>query len=223
MPLFEKINIKYIDHFAVTTNSFAETLQSWMALPNSKLIKGPGNNKTQQVEYAFVKLDNGTVVEILAPISDTSPICNHIESGGGLYHTCFAVDDLNKSVELAVEYGAKVVVKPVEDVAFNSKKIAFLIHSAHGLFELVETGESTPEVKDDAIEKRVARVIAKLFPDTKNMQASTVKYGCTHKWDSLGQLRVIMEIESEFEVKVPVEEVAKLSSLAKLVSFIENR
>ena len=135
---FNKINVGYIDHFAVTTRNFNSVVQDWILMPGSKLLRGPGENMQQKVKYAFIQLSNGSVVEVLSPLTKDSPITRHVINGGGFYHVCFAVDNINNSLQLAKKNGATIIVKPIKDVAFDGRYISFIMHPDHGLIELVE-------------------------------------------------------------------------------------
>jgi len=228
---FNKINVSYIDHFAVTTGNFNSTVQDWLSMPNSKLLRGPGENKQQQVKYAFVQLSNGSVIEVLSPLAKDSPITSHVDNGGGFYHVCFAVSNINDSIQLAKKNGATVVVKPIKDIAFDERHISFIMHPDHGLIELVE--KQLPFNAKDSIQKsiitsdvesnieaRLIIVINDIFPDTKNLKGEELVFGCVEKWDSLGQLQLIMAIEQVFEVSVPVEKVTSILSFWDILEFL---
>lgn len=41
------------------------------------------------------------------------------------------------------------------------------------------------------------------------------------KWDSLMMLNLVMELEAEYGVSIPIEELGKVTTLADLYSFIK--
>ena len=88
---FDQIGVNGVDHIAVTTNSFEDTLASWLSIPGTIITKGPGDNEVKKCRFAFVQTPEGSVVEILSPLDETSPICSHLSIGGGAYHFCFFV------------------------------------------------------------------------------------------------------------------------------------
>lgn len=136
--LMRAIRPLYVDHIAVTTPHFEETIRDYLALPHARFTRGPGQNGSQNVRYAFVELERGMRVEILGlPSGGRSPIAPHVERGGGAYHLCYAVVDLELSITAAQTAGARLVVPPKPDPAFDGRPVAFLVHPAHGLFELV--------------------------------------------------------------------------------------
>ncbi len=145
----------------------------------------------------------------------------------------FAVDDIIDSLRLAEKNGASIVVKPIKDVAFDERRISFILHPDHGLIELVEAqlsikGEKNISqilnVNKDPVSNtrdQVVKVINDIFPDTKSLQKENLAYGCVDKWDSLGQLQLIMAIENMFEIKIPVEKVVTMHSLTDIVEFLK--
>lgn len=53
---------------------------------------------------------------------------------------------------------------------------------------------------------------ADLSPDTA--------YGSIPQWDSLMQLRLIGEIEDEYDVEIPLDEVPEINTLADLYAYV---
>jgi len=140
--IFLQLNILYVDHLAVTTQNFDQALSDYLSLPGARLIKGPNINPIQRVQYAFIQLQDGWMIELLAA-REGSPIQQHVDRGGGPYHFCYAVADLEGAIAQAKASGAKVVVQPIQDIAFDGRCVAFLVDATHGLFELVEAFPKT--------------------------------------------------------------------------------
>ena len=234
---FAELGVQYVDHFAVTTPNLLPTLQDWLALPNSRLIKGPASNENQRVNYAFVAVNSSATVELLSPLDDNSPICQHLQKGGGADHFCFAVKDLEKSIKFAESAGAKLIITPTADIAFDQRRIAFLFHQYHGLFELVE---SQPEFlhsqdqqnlvllkKNDSIanelSKKLLDIVHYTFPTSKGIPTSELKLNSVSEWDSLGQLRLMMNLENKLNMKIPIDIIVRLQSFEEILDFITNQ
>lgn len=246
--ILESLDIQYIDHLAITTNDLMGTLDAYMRLPGTRLVRGPGDNPTQGVQFAFVRLSEGWILKILVPRGDSqSPIASHVAGGGGPYHFCFAVKALDASVSAAMDHGAKLVVAPVEDVAFDGRRVAFLYHPLVGLFELVEAmppssahqpaglaapptqpaaasgpGVTARHLNPEDLDRRLESVFAELFPNTPAAAIRALEQGGIPEWSSLGHLMLIMKIEREFGVAIPAEAVAKLNSFATVLTFLEE-
>lgn len=243
--LLSECNVMYVDHLAVTTPVFEQTLGDFLYLEGSRLLKGPAVNPVQKVRYAFVRLREGLTVEILAPEAD-SPIARHVQQKGGPYHFCYAVADMALALDSAQRGGAKLIVTPTADVAFDSRKVAFLFHEAHGVFELVEaypggTGEcllnrqidrpegwsqaAKPldvERTHDEIEKRLQQIFLKVLPKIEVRDLPTATMNDALEWDSLAQIHLVMELEAAFSCNIPPVQIEKLTSYQAISSYLRQ-
>ena len=81
-----------------------------------------------------------TLVELLEPAVDDSPIGRFVaKRGGGLHHVCFAVPDLDAALERCREFGIRLIDETPRPGA-EGKRIAFLHPSSTSgvLVELTE-------------------------------------------------------------------------------------
>jgi methylmalonyl-CoA/ethylmalonyl-CoA epimerase len=94
----------------------------------------------QKVSALFLRsLVSGPRIELIEPASEDSPITRFVrESGGGLHHVCFEVDDLEKTLSDARSRGARVVCAPVVAPGFCGKRIAFCYTREKLLTEFAE-------------------------------------------------------------------------------------
>lgn len=95
-------------------------------------------NERQQVREMFLT-DGSTVFELLEPMGDKSPINSFLKRnpGGGLVHFAVDVDALEPTLELLEKVGGRVLVAPVPDVAFEQRRIAFVLLAGQ-VVELIE-------------------------------------------------------------------------------------
>jgi methylmalonyl-CoA/ethylmalonyl-CoA epimerase len=96
-------------------------------------------NDVQDVREMFFT-DGRIVVELLEPMSDRSPLTGFLRRnrGGGLVHVAFDVPDLAVALDDVRRAGGRVVVEPVPDIAFDQRRIAFVMLNGQ-LSELIET------------------------------------------------------------------------------------
>lgn len=83
---------------------------------------------------------DGSLVELLEPASEDSPIGRFVaKRGGGIHHICFAVADLDASLEKCRAAGVELVDQ-VPRIGAEGKRIAFLHPRSTGgvLVELME-------------------------------------------------------------------------------------
>jgi acyl carrier protein len=247
-----KCGVRSIDHYAVTTDDLYRVLHDYLGIPGCELLRGPGTNTCQNVDYAFVKTAQGMVVEILG-VKEGSPISEHVKKGGGAYHLCFLVDDLDRAAQTAVANGAMKVVEQRPDDAFDQRRVAFFIHPAHGLFEFLEAcpsvneqTQSTPvkadvrqeklqeqvltsglkselEIASDKLQGQVFSAFKTIFPQIKSINdALVLQLGTTPDWDSLAQLRLVMAVEQHTGKKFTVDELTQLTSFQAFLNRLSE-
>ena len=92
----------------------------------------------QNVNICWLTKDGMPVVELLEPVDETSPVNKILEKNGVIpYHTCYVVDDIELAIKELRKVKYVVVSKPVEAIAINGCKVAFLFNKNVGLIELV--------------------------------------------------------------------------------------
>ena len=102
-------------------------------IPTVKPILDP----IKKVFVAFANL-HGCPVELIEPSEADSPIAKSIQENRKLVHLCFEVDELGVALAFARKNGFLVVHDPVQAVAFQKRRIAWLYHTTLGLIELLE-------------------------------------------------------------------------------------
>lgn len=243
--LLEQLQVQYIDHVAVTTRDLETTVRNYLCMPGARLLKGPGTNAEQKVDYCFVQVGD-TTFEILSPQQASgSPIITHLNSGGGPYHICYAVLDMDACLDILGKHGVKILVQPVADVAFDGRRIMFAYTSDLGVFELVETlpdkfvisekvlpathqNKNKPNHVDNtdpiakSISAAVKSVFSLVFPNLDDKDIEGLSMQNTPSWDSLRHLRLIMELENMLKASIPSCDIYDLSSFRAMVDYIEK-
>ena len=77
-------------------------------------------------------------VELLEPLDETSPLNSYLKRGIKIYHQCFLCPDIAHSIEVLEAHGARLASAPKPAVAFENRRIAFLILPSQMLIELIE-------------------------------------------------------------------------------------
>lgn len=240
--MFNEIGVLYVDHVAVTTNHFEETISYYLSLPEARLINGPGHNLAQQVKFAFISVAGMGAIEVLAPLNEQSPLWGHLRQGGGAYHFCYAVENLQKSIEIAISKGAKLIVSEKPDDAFYGRSVAFLIHPYLGLFELLEAypaylqhsleaykpivqpttdtkhTDNHGSVKGAQVVDVFNRVMNAKIADTDNVTMQNYT-----DWDSVKHILLMMELENTFGIQISSEYFSQLITLDDIVQFINKK
>jgi len=124
-------------HVGIAVQSIEETAKWYagMGYSLSDTIEDP----IQNVRIAFLKRDDSPLLELVQPVDKTSPVCNILKKVGvSAYHTCYETINIQKTIEDLENQDFKILVEPVEAIAFNYRKISFLYHLDIGLIELLE-------------------------------------------------------------------------------------
>jgi methylmalonyl-CoA/ethylmalonyl-CoA epimerase len=93
----------------------------------------------QQISCLFMcTSDLSTRIELIKPTSDQSPVMPYVRRNIKMYHQAFICDNILDSINSLIQDGAILTVEPVTSVAFNGKKIAFLMLPNQMLIEIIE-------------------------------------------------------------------------------------
>jgi methylmalonyl-CoA/ethylmalonyl-CoA epimerase len=77
-------------------------------------------------------------MELVAPYGSHSPVTSWLERGIKLYHLAYLASDLSAEVELMRERRAKLMLPPTPAVAFDGRKVAFVMLPNRLLVEVIE-------------------------------------------------------------------------------------
>ena len=219
-----------VDHIGLTTPDIEAALASLAGNLAPVRVRGPLDNVERGVRQAFVSVDGGPTLELLSPLPSTaSPIGQHVRNGGGAHHICFAVPDLAAAVRTAQQAGARVVVAPTPDIAFEGRSIAFLMDPLYGLIEFLESDRAKPSGSDcndqghagpnaifltslpvSELDDILADVFTQLFPTLRTTGVAAARLEATPGWDSLGHIRLIISLEQRLGIEIPSDASTRL-------------
>ncbi len=67
-------------------------------------------------------------------------------------------------------------------------------------------------------EKEIKKIFSEIFEISAENIDPKIKQNELKSWDSLGQLRLIMALEENFEIAFDIEEIASLNSFDKILN-----
>ena len=82
---------------------------------------------------------NGPRIELLENMSGSNTLDPIINSRIKIYHFAYLVDDVMASIEFCRRNKGKLIREPLDSVAFNGKKIAFVVFPRGLIVELIES------------------------------------------------------------------------------------
>ncbi len=126
-------------HVGVAVRNLEAAIPSYEKLFGYKLVSGPFDDPIQNVSVCFLSRGQGdTVIELVAPLGPDSPVDRTLKKGGGAYHVCYQVTDMQAAIGHLTEQGSFLISGPSPAVAFEMKQIAWLMTETGLLVELVE-------------------------------------------------------------------------------------
>ena len=125
-------------HIGIAVRDLSKAIPSYNTL-GYELTSGPFDDPIQNVSVCFLSRGAGdTVLELVAPLGPNSPIDRTLKKGGGPYHVCYEVPDINSAIAHLTAHGSFLLSGPVPAVAFGMREIAWLMTDAELLVELVQ-------------------------------------------------------------------------------------
>ena len=126
-------------HVGIAVRDLEQGILSYKNLFGYKLISGPFDDPIQKVSVCFLSRGEGDpVLELVAPLGPDSPIRRVLKKGGGTYHLCYQVPDMDAAIAHLTANGSFLVSGPVSAVAFEMRSIAWLVTETDLLVELLQ-------------------------------------------------------------------------------------
>ncbi|HEY7209586.1 MAG TPA: VOC family protein [Bryobacteraceae bacterium] len=95
----------------------------------------------QRVRVTFLATGpNCAQIELIEPAGEKSPVAQFLNTrGGGQHHLCYEVGDIERALAVFKARKAAIVQRPCAAVAFEGRRIAWLITREKLVVELLET------------------------------------------------------------------------------------
>jgi methylmalonyl-CoA/ethylmalonyl-CoA epimerase len=94
----------------------------------------------QKVKVTFLVTRPGDAqIELVEPVGEDAPVLRFLrEKGGGMHHVCYEVADLEGAMAEMKTRGAMIARRPKPAVAFQGRRIAWMLTAEKLLVELLE-------------------------------------------------------------------------------------
>jgi methylmalonyl-CoA/ethylmalonyl-CoA epimerase len=99
----------------------------------------------QKVKVTFLRTRSADPqIELVEPDGEDSPVLRFLrEKGSGLHHVCYEVEDLDAAMADMKSRGAMIARRPKPAVAFQGRRIAWMLTAEKLLVELLERAAKT--------------------------------------------------------------------------------
>jgi methylmalonyl-CoA/ethylmalonyl-CoA epimerase len=129
-----------LHHIGIVVDNIESGIQRYKALfgfvPVSEVVDDP----LQKVSVVLLSNpeSDGAPIELIAPLTDDSPVSNILKGNVRLYHLCFLVENIEETLETFRSNGAIIISGPVPAELFEGKRIAFVYSPDNYVVELLE-------------------------------------------------------------------------------------
>jgi methylmalonyl-CoA/ethylmalonyl-CoA epimerase len=132
-------------HIGIVVGDLHAATSWWCRAAGFRAVGETIHDPIQDVYVQLLRLEDGFCIELIAPASEGSPVSRFLaQRGGGLYHPCFEVPDLDSAIAHWREAGAFLVKRPAPAALFGGHRVAFMMTPGRILVELVEGGAPLP-------------------------------------------------------------------------------
>lgn len=185
------------------------------------------DDHARQVRIVFIK-NAGLVIELVSPLSESSPICKTLQKGSGTpYHVCYEVENIEAAEAELKKARFLPFKKAAVALAIGGRRVSFMFAKNVGIVELVETDNLVEYACLRKGEKMVAEkdfltFVAGILDVSAESISLETAYESIPEWDSVMQLRLTLEIGSEYGVEIPVDEIANIKTLGQFYAYIKG-
>jgi len=92
---------------------------------------------SQKVYVCFIEVGNGTYLELIQPLDETSPLLKFRQKNVNYYHLAYLVKNIDTVVDELCSKDA-ILLTSFASEAFNQKKSVFLYSPERNLIELID-------------------------------------------------------------------------------------
>ena len=139
VPIGRELGLTF-HHVGVAVQSLEDALATYVDLFGFEQVGEPVDVPHEKVRVCFVRVAPGTMIELVEGLSADSPVHGVIErTGGGTYHICYRVDDLDDALRELRRHKCFPFRRFEVDMP-GHPRFAFLLTPDRQLFELCETG-----------------------------------------------------------------------------------
>ncbi|MFI5420435.1 MAG: VOC family protein [Nitrososphaerales archaeon] len=130
-----------IHHLGIAVSEIGKSADLYVRNFGYRLASEVIHDPLQGAYVQFLRLPGDrTYLELVQPDGPASKLSQAVKSGGGLNHVCYAVDDIEMACKQLCAKGLFLIAAPVPAVAFQGRRIAWLMGSDRVITELVERG-----------------------------------------------------------------------------------
>jgi methylmalonyl-CoA/ethylmalonyl-CoA epimerase len=128
-----------LHHVGFVVRSIDEVLPGFLHSLASRTTGGVIHDPLQQVNVLFLRTGPAeSLIELVEPAGEKSPVRRFLDKGGGLNHLCYEVADIEAAACELRRRKATIVSRPKPAAAFDGRSVAWAVTKEWLLLELLE-------------------------------------------------------------------------------------
>lgn len=115
-----------LHHIGCVVDSIASRLGGYRATLQAATVSQVFEDPIQRSRVVFLASQGAPQFELIEPMTPDSPVARFSQTGGGLHHLCYEVDDLPAQIQSMKTRRALLIRAPKPAVAFGGRHIAWM-------------------------------------------------------------------------------------------------
>lgn len=132
--------LRRMHHVGFVVESIEAAMPGFLRSMNGTWDEKIFHDPIQSVKVAFLSTPGTDVqIELVEPAGERNPVSAFLAKGGGIHHVCYEVEDCDAALADMKQRKALIVKRPQPAVAFDGRRIAWILTPEKLLVEFVET------------------------------------------------------------------------------------
>jgi methylmalonyl-CoA/ethylmalonyl-CoA epimerase len=129
-----------LHHVGIVVASIEQSLPGYLLSIGSQATTNIVHDPLQKVNVLFLRTSPAepVLIELVEPVGEHSPVRRFLEKGGGMNHLCYQVPDMAMAIQEMKSRKAVLVNPPKPAVAFDGRRVAWVMTREWLLIELLE-------------------------------------------------------------------------------------
>ena len=126
-----------LHHIGIASNNIQEAIERHKALFGLRQVTSVVEDPVHKVSAVLLSDARGVFIELIAPLTDDSPVSNILKKGISLYHVCYLVENLDETLK-KIRRKAVVISKPAPAKLYGGRRVAFVYTLDNYVVEFLE-------------------------------------------------------------------------------------
>lgn len=132
-----------LHHIGIASRDIDEAIQHHKTLFGLYPVTDVVDDHVHKVSVVLLSAPGaGVSIELVSPLTEDSPVSNLLRRGVYLYHLCYLVEDIEKTLEEARMQKSLIISRPAPAKLYGGRRIAFIYTPDRYVVEFLEEKET---------------------------------------------------------------------------------